>query len=138
MRVSEVAVMVFLLLYLASSTVGLTSAGSLILAENDVVQRDGKYFLAESDQPASGLLETLDAEGRLAKREELKNGAVDGVVIWFYLSDQVRLRGTRVGGEWEGHYEVFWPSGKLRVRGSYSGGLLTGPDQMKFSSRTGL
>lgn len=77
-----------------------------------------KIVLIDTNKPFSGIYtEYYDAGQQFPKsRIVIKNGVMEGRFYHYYPDGKLRERGTHSGGKIYGYHSLYWPNGKIKQK----------------------
>lgn len=107
---------------LMSIPFGSAVAGLPTVQESDIVERNGRYYLADTDKPFTGVAVVKFANGRLRSETHYRSGRKHGEAMTWYRSGEVRRKSAYKDGERHGEWVTWSRDRRVLFHQQYKGG----------------
>jgi len=123
--VASIAIIVYLIFNYLNNHEVLTS---------ELNDRNGVYYLVNSDSPFSGLAASYHSNGQIMKRIDISNGKIYGRSEIWYANGQLEVQANYIEGQLDGVFNKWYENGQIELRVQYRGGILSGLGEQWYES----
>ena len=100
---------------------------------DQLVERQGIFYLVNSDNPFNGKLIDTHENDQLKREVNFINGLKEGQVIEYYENGQIFMKTIYLNGKKDGFFESFHTNGQLSHSGFYKAGEMIGEWQFFYT-----